>query len=181
MSEKMKTIITVIGVELVACATILAVLLVTEIMKGTAFAGRIVMTAVNILITAMGAAYLLTGAKKNPGGKLMKAYLLATLLSEFVLFITLGINQFKLPAACYVVCISGLSILTVASDLGEIKSKIIALAVMAAEAVNLFSRMLAAPDLSVSGLGQIARFIIMLSLVVLVWAKYKDKAARGSK
>lgn len=177
----MKTITIITGVLLVLSAVILAVTIVSEIMAGTAFPFRIVMTATNILIASLGAIYLLTGAKKYPGGKLLKAYFIINLISEFVLFIMFGMNQGVIPGVFYTLAFAGFSVLTVASDLGELKSKLIAGFIVAVELCHVISRMIAAPDFTVSGLGQITRLLITVSLLVLIWAKYKDKAVRGTK
>ncbi len=179
MTKSMKTVTRVTGIALLISAAVVLLTLIISAIAGNCTGMQALFSLCNIVVAVFGAAYLLTGATKNPGSKLFKIYLILNAVSSFLLFV-----QKDMPIDAnmiFAIYFGGFCVLAMAHDLGEVKSFIIAIVIAVLYAIAFFLRIASVPTTFLAALGHIARLVIALSVVIIIWAKYADKKARGTK
>jgi len=178
MTKSMKTVTRVTGIALLISAAVVLLTLIISAIAGNCTGLQALFSLCNIAIAPFGAAYLLAGANKTPGGKLFKTYLALNAIS-MLLCLFLPNKQFLYVAIS--ITFAGYLVLTLSSDIGETKSKIIAVVISLILIYTCVYRIFVEHIPALAALGHIARVIIGVSVIVMIWAKYADKKARGTK
>ncbi len=177
--DKQKKEQVTVGVLLAVFAVAELIALIAAACREAQIAARYIASVSVVAVACFGAVYLFTGAKKKTGGKLLKAYFILSALSTLGLLGLPSVAENKLSVIACLVWLGGYAILAMAKDLGEKKSKTIALVIIGVQVIQILCWLFGDKFAAFECIDKLSRFVISLSLYVLISAKYADKKSRG--
>ena len=178
MSKTLKNISFVTGILLAICAVAEIAVLIAAALKEPLSAAQYLASVTIIAVACFGAVYVFTGAKKS-AGKLLRLYFGISTASTVFLLAVPSVSGSKIAKLCFLVWIAGYLILAIANDLGEKKSKTIALIIILVQVFQPVYWMAIGEMNAFTGVDMLTRLIVSISVYVLICAKYADKKARG--
>ena len=178
MSKTMKNISVITGVLLAICVPANIAALIVTALKQPLSAAQYLASVTVIAVACFGAVYVFSGAKKS-AGKLLRLYFGVSTASSVFLLAVPAVSGSTVAKLCLLVWIGGYLILAIANDLGEKKSKIIALVIILAQVFQPVYWLATGEMSALIGVDVLTRLIVSISVYVLLCAKYADKKARG--
>jgi len=144
-----------------------------------AFYDYVIVTA-QILVSVVGIYYILTGCKKGEGTAYYKWYMIA-----FAFLVLLFLLRSKEMAVASVMLLAvdfgALCVLCFGKDLGKTLSSTFAIISVIVAVAHFFITLSAGPMADLMKTQLITEFVLAVTTLIMVIAKYEDKASRGSK
>jgi len=135
--------------------------------------------AFEIITTVLAACYCFTGYKKS-SAVFYKAVILSLMVVTVLILAHMVTLQLYFQFFAELIIFGCLSVFAVAKDIGEKRSFILALLIMVSSVVS-FVYFICMFGISIYICSYITSFLISVIVLIMVYAKYADKAARGTK
>ncbi len=177
--EKKRVVPVWVSVVLLVLCAVAMVLNIIGLSKNGSNTSRIIGFILEVIDIALATCYCLTGYKKS-AAVFFKAVVFARLVACFIYLMYMFTSQQIIPFICALIPAFCLSVFAVANNLGKTRSLIMAVIMIISPIVQYVWFIATGAVQGLSGTF-VTSLILSVIFLIMVYAKYKDKEARGTK